>query len=74
MARSAGYATVFEFDELEDFDNEVEEVLKQAGPVLICVKTVPDIRGPRQSSGPVNTEVVQGRPQAIDNLLNEFGR
>ena len=74
MARSAGYAAIFEFDELEDFDNEAEEVLKQAGPVLICVKTVPDIRGPRQPIGPVNTEVVQGRPQAIDNLLGEFGR
>jgi len=59
---------------LEDFDNEAEEVLKQPGPVMVCVKTVPDIRGPRQPSGPVNTEVVQGRPQAIDNLLREFGR
>jgi thiamine pyrophosphate-dependent acetolactate synthase large subunit-like protein len=74
LARSAGYAAVFEFDELEDFDNEAEEVLKQPGPVMVCVKTVPDIRGPRQPSGPVNTEVVQGRPQAIDNLLREFGR
>ena len=55
-------------------DNQAEEVLKQPGPVLVCVKTIPDIRGPRQPSGPVNTEVVQGRPQAIDNLLKEFGR
>ena len=74
LARSAGYAAVFEFDELEDFDNEVEEVIKQPGPVLICVKTVPDIRGPQQPSGPVNPEVVRGRPQAISSLLKEFGR
>ena len=70
----AGYAPVLEFDELKDFDNEAEEVLRKPEPILVCVKTVPDIRGPRQSSGPVNTEVVQGRPQAIDNLLKEFGR
>ena len=74
MARSAGYAAVFEFDELEDFDNQAEEVLRKPGPVMICVKTVPDIRGPRQPGGPVNPENVPGRPQAIDNLLREFGR
>ena len=74
LARSAGYAAIFEFDELEDFDDEAEEILRKPGPVMICVKTVPDIRGPRQPSDPVNTEVVQERPQAIDNLLGEFGR
>ena len=74
LARSAGYAAVFEFDELEDFDNQAEEVLRKPGPVLICVKTVPDIRGPQRPSGPVNPEVVRGRPQAISNLLKEFGR
>ena len=45
LARSAGYAAVFEFDELEDFDNEAEEVLKKPRPVLVCVKTVPELRG-----------------------------
>ena len=74
LARAAGYAVVFEFDDLEDFENQAEEVLKQPGPVLVCVKTVPDIRGPRQPSDPINPEVIQGRPQAIDNLLKEFGR
>ena len=74
LARSAGYAAVFEFHELEDFDDEAEEVLTKLEPVLVCVKTVPDIRGPRQPGGPVNPEVIQVRPQAIDNLLKEFGR
>jgi len=69
-----GYAAVFEFDELEDFDNRAEEVLRKPGPVIICVKAVPDIRGPQQPSGPVNPEVVRGRPQAISNLLREFGQ
>jgi hypothetical protein len=74
LARSAGYAAIFEFDELEDFDNQAEEILRKPGPVMICVKTVPDIRGPRQPSGPVNPEVIQGRPQAISNLLREFAQ
>ena len=74
LARSAGYAAVFEFNELADFDNQAEDVLRKPGPVMICVKTVPDIRGPQQPGGPVNPEVVRGRPQAISNLLKEFGR
>ena len=71
---SAGYAPGLEFDELKDFDNEAEEVLRKPEPILVCVKTVPDIRGPRQPSGPVNPEVIQGRPQAISNLLREFAQ
>ena len=70
----AGYAPVLEFDELKDFDNEAEEVLRKPEPILVCVKTVPDIRAPRQPGGPVNPEVVRGRPQAIANLLREFGQ
>ena len=74
LARSAGYAAVFEFDELKDFDNEAEEVLRKPGPVLVCVKTVPDIRGPRQPSAPASPDVVPRRPQAIDNLLGKFAQ
>jgi hypothetical protein len=70
----AGYAPVLEFDELKDFLNEAEEVLRKPEPILVCVKTVPDIRAPRQPGGPVNPEVVRGRPQAIANLLREFGQ
>jgi len=57
----------------------VEEVMEREGPVLICVKTVPNIRGPQDegSSAPApavaETEFVQARPQSISNLLAEFG-
>jgi sulfopyruvate decarboxylase subunit beta len=79
MASAAGYTACYEFDELEDFTGRAEEVMGQEGPVMICVKTVPNIRGPRDQGPPVSDEVMantssaQSRPQAITNLLAEFG-
>ena len=79
LARAAGYAACYEFDDLEDFAGQAEEVIGQEGPVLICVKTVPNIRGPRDGGAPASTQaapstqVTQTRPQAISNLLAEFG-
>ena len=78
LARAAGYAACYEFDELEDFASQAEEVMGQEGPVLICVKTVPNVQGPRDHSAPASTQVdpstqiTQKRPQAISNLLAEF--
>ena len=79
LARAAGYAACYEFDDLEDFTVQAEEVMGREGPVMICVKTVPDIRGPRDEPAPAGTNVApspqvgQTRPQAISNLLAEFG-
>jgi phosphonopyruvate decarboxylase len=47
LARSAGYAAAYDFDDLEDFSNRAEEILNQSGPVLVCVKTLPNPR-PRE--------------------------
>lgn len=72
LARAAGYAACYEFHELEDFACRAEEVMGREGPVMVCVKTVPNIRGPRDGSAPVPNQVVGARPQAISNLLAEF--
>ena len=80
LAEAAGYPVCYEFDDLEDFASQVEEVMEREGPVMICVKTVPNIRGPQDdgSSAPspavTETEFVQARPQSISNLLAEFGK
>ncbi len=42
MGKSAGYARTCEFDNLEDWTNEIGNVLDQDGPVLIVMKTVPE--------------------------------
>ncbi len=71
LARAAGYAQTYEFDDLEEFTVRIDEILNQDGPVLVCIKTVPDIRGPgeRSPGGQVAPQV----PRPIINLLKEFG-
>lgn len=43
MARAAGYAKTFEFDDLEDWTTRIGQVLEEPGPVLIVMKTVPEL-------------------------------
>ena len=43
LAEAAGYAKVFEFDDLEEWTTRIGEVLDELGPVLIVMKTVPEI-------------------------------
>jgi thiamine pyrophosphate-dependent acetolactate synthase large subunit-like protein len=43
MAREAGYAAVYEFDDTEEFATGLHDVLHQKGPVLICLKITPVI-------------------------------
>lgn len=38
MARAAGYAAAYEFDNLEEFAIEVGGILQKQGPVFICLK------------------------------------
>ena len=49
MARSAGYASAYDFDDLEDLATQAENILNEPGPVLVCVKTTPNprLRGQR---------------------------
>lgn len=43
MAKAAGYAAVFSFDNLEDFANGIDEALSAAGPVFIHLAVEPQI-------------------------------
>ncbi len=78
LAKAAGYAACYEFDDLDDFVSQAEAVLGQEGPVMVCVKTVPNIKGPRDQSVPASNQAAPSshaglaRPQAISNLLAEF--
>jgi thiamine pyrophosphate-dependent acetolactate synthase large subunit-like protein len=71
LARAAGYAQTYEFDDLEEFALRIDEILNQDGPVLVCIKAVPDIRGPGERSE--GGQVTQQVPRPIINLLEEFG-
>ena len=43
MAEAAGYVATYEFDDLEEWTVRIGEVLNEKGPVLIVMKTVPEI-------------------------------
>ena len=43
MAEAAGYAAMYEFDDLEDWTLRIGDALREKGPVLIVMKTVPEI-------------------------------
>ena len=43
LARAAGYAAAYEFDDLEEFATSIDEVMESKGPVLVSLATVPEI-------------------------------
>ena len=43
MAREAGYASTFQFDNLEEFTNNIESIMKAEGPVFVAMKMIPKI-------------------------------
>ncbi len=38
MAKGAGFRASYEFDDLEDFASELPLIMKQQGPVFVCLK------------------------------------
>jgi len=46
LAKEAGYPSTHKFDDVENFANQFQDIFNQQGPVLICVKTVPNPRPP----------------------------
>lgn len=71
MAREAGYAAAYEFDNLEDFSTNVGRIMKETGPVFVAMKMVPLVEnepiGLRQR-GPVRS-----RAETIRVLQEELG-
>jgi len=43
LAKSAGYAATFEFDDLEEFTTSIDEVMSATGPVMVALKTKPAV-------------------------------
>ncbi len=72
MARSAGYAHTYMFDDLEDFVTQAEEVLNREGPVFVCIKAVPNIRRPEERAASRFTPP-RRTPEAMVDLMEEFG-
>ena len=68
LARAAGYASAFEFDDLEEWVTSVDEVMSSKGPVLACIKTVPEVEHRPISERP------RGRSRSTPQAIKEFAQ
>ena len=71
MAREAGYAAAYEFDDLEEFATNVGSILNEEGPVFISIKIVPEVQ-----NLPIGQRVrrpARTRAQTIQTLREELG-
>ena len=67
IARSAGYARAFEIDDLKEFASSVDEVMDDKEPVLVSIKTEPEIENTpiwERSRG-----AARRTPEAIKELM-----
>jgi phosphonopyruvate decarboxylase len=71
MAREAGYAATYEFDNLEDFSTSVGKILSETGPVFIAMKMVPLVEN--EPIGMRKRSPVRSRAETIKVIQEELG-
>ena len=64
MAESAGYVKTYLFDNLEDWVTGIGEALDQKGPVLIVMKTAPELTDWRNNPPPPGRRMSEAAPAA----------
>ena len=72
LAGAAGYARAFEFDDLEEFATSVDEVMNAKGPVLVCLKTVPEVENTPIRVRPRGS--IRRTPDAIKGVIQALQR
>jgi phosphonopyruvate decarboxylase len=71
MAKAAGYAAAYEFDDLETFGRDVADILSQKGPVFVAIKVVPEVEN--EPIGRRQRRPVRNRAETIRALQEELG-
>lgn len=71
MAEAAGYAKTYEFDDLEDWATSIGEALNQSGPVLIVMKTKPELTDWRNNPPPRGRRMPEAAPVAKAALAGD---
>lgn len=71
MAKEAGYAAAYSFDDLETFGAQVGDILNQKGPVFIAIKVVPEVEN--EPIGRRQRRPVRPRAETIRELQKELG-
>jgi phosphonopyruvate decarboxylase len=71
MAKEAGYAAAYRFDDLETFGAQVGDILSERGPVFVAIKVVPEIEN--EPIGRRKRRPMRSRAEAIRGLQEELG-
>lgn len=74
MAKGAGYAATYEFDDLEDLTTRLGEALGRAGPVFVTVKIVPNPRTTASRSGGKPPPRIRSTGAAIAAFRGRFAK
>jgi phosphonopyruvate decarboxylase len=71
MARAAGYARTFTFDNLESFAVNIESILGQPGPVFVAMKVIAEVQN--EPIGKRRKWRKRTWRQVLDDLKQELG-
>ena len=71
VAKGAGYAASYNFDDLEELSTSLEEIMNQEGPVFIAIKVHAEVEN--LPIGMREKRVSRSRAQTINDLRSELG-
>ena len=71
MAKEAGYAAAYSFDNLEDFATNIAGIMSETGPVFVAMKMVPEVEN--EPIGLRQRRPVRSRAETIRVLQEELG-
>jgi thiamine pyrophosphate-dependent acetolactate synthase large subunit-like protein len=71
IAKEAGSAAAYRFDDLQEFERNVDKILNEKGPVFISIKVIPAIEN--EPIGMRQRPATRNRAQTIKDLQAELG-
>jgi len=71
MAKEAGYAAAYSFDDLETFGAQIGDIMNQKGPVFIAIKVIPAVEN--EPIGRRQRRAMRSRAETIKTLQAELG-
>ena len=71
MAKEAGYAAAYEFDNIEDFTTSIGKIMSETGPVFVAMKIVPEVEN--EPIGRRVRRATRGRAETIRDLRQDLG-
>lgn len=71
MAKEAGYAAAYRFDDLETFGAKVGDILSETGPVFVAIKVIPEVEN--EPIGMRQRRPQRSRAETIRDLRQELG-